>query len=250
VHVYKAYAQDLPFPDNTFHAIITDPPYYDNVYYSVLADFFYSWKRLLFASLAPELFRSHHTDESRELVASAFRTGGADQAHEQYCTELRKAIREAERVLRTEGIFSLVYSHASIRGWQALVQAYRASSLIITSVQPLSIERKARPRAMTSDAVNTCVVFVAHKTNEQKIKATTDGLESTFRGVITPIVSTLRESGWNDDDIGIAAFAQAVGLLANTSGCSDADDMKAFRRLEVALKETLPQFRVTSRGSL
>lgn len=250
VNVQKGYAQALPFPDGTFHAIVTDPPYYDNVYYSVLADFFYSWKRLLFEPIAPELFPSGRTDESRELVASTFRAGSADLAHEQYCTELRKAVGEAERVLRDDGIFSLVFSHSSIRGWQSLMQAYRASSLTITSVQPLSIERKARPRAMTSDAVNTCMVFVAHKSKVKKKKATSKELEATFRSIISPIVTTLRESGWSDEDIAIAAFAQAVGLLANVSGCSDADDTAALRLMEAAVQESIPQFRVTGRGSL
>jgi putative DNA methylase len=250
VRVRKGYAQELPFTDGSFHAVVTDPPYYDNIYYSVLADFFYSWKRMLLANVCPDLFGADRTDCARELVASSFRSGGADAAHRDYCVELKAAVGEAERVLRDEGVFALVYSHASIRGWEALVGAYRPSGLLITSVQPLSIERKARPRAMTSEAVNTCVVFVAHKTRTRRRKTALAGLEARFRQAAEPIWASLRDSGWCDPDIGIAAYAQGVGLLSNCDGCTDADDATALRRLETVLREILPDFRVTARGSL
>src|SRR5206468_11623325 len=99
-------------------------------------DFFYSWKRMLFEGIEPGLFSTPQTDDSRELVASTFRSGDPVKAHEDYCRELGKVILEAERVLRTDGVFSLLYSHASIGGWEALVRAYRPTGLWITSVQP------------------------------------------------------------------------------------------------------------------
>ena len=46
VYVQHATAQDLPFKNETFDAIVTDPPYYDNIFYTVLADNFYAWKRI------------------------------------------------------------------------------------------------------------------------------------------------------------------------------------------------------------
>ncbi len=251
VQVGKGYAQSLPYPDGHFDAIVTDPPYYDNVYYNALADFFYSWKRILFRSIEPELFAASETDSSRELVASKFRHGDGASAHDQYCQQLGFAIQEAERVLKPEGVFSLVYSHGAIRGWQALVQAYRRTNLLVTSVQPLNIERKARPRAMNSNAVNTCVVFVARRTHSPRCAASSDEFNARFRELAKDVFRCLGAQEWSALDVAIAAYAQGVGLLMNVSEITDGvDDMGMLMTFETIVREEIPDFRVSNRKSL
>lgn len=248
--VQKAYAQSLPFDNNFFDAIVTDPPYYDNIFYNALADFFFSWKRMLFAELEPSLFTTQQTDYSRELVASTYRSGDTATAHENYCVELSKAIAEASRVLKPDGIFCLMYSHSSLRGWEAIVRAYRQTDLRITSVQPLSIERKARPRAMGSEAINTCIVFVAHRDKKAKRKATLDNLKKALHEHTQTITTGLNEAGWDAADIGVAAFAQGVAMLANFSSIEKCSDIEALIEFEKIVQSFVSSFRVTNRKSL
>lgn len=250
-NVQRAYAQELPFEDKFFDAIVTDPPYYDNIYYNVLADFFYSWKRVLFESIEPGSFKAEKTDDTRELVASSFRSGEPSKAHEDYCQELGQVMAEAERVLRMEGVFSLLYSHASLGGWEALVRAYRPTGLWITSVQPLSIERKQRPRAMTSEAINTCLVFVAHRGERNKRRRSIESMSEELRQTIAPLIDDLRAAGWHDTDIGVATYAQGVGMLANVAGIAGGkNDTNALRAFGSLVAELVPGFRVTERKSL
>lgn len=215
--VYQASASNLPFNNESFDAIVTDPPYYDNIYYSILADFFYSWKKLLLQRIDPILFSSIATANSGndELVASTIRSGSANKAHVDYCKNLTLALTEAARVLKSDGVMSFVYSHASVGGWVALVQSFRASGLMITSAQPLSIERKARPRAIGSEAVNTCIVFVARKVRTLA-KCSNDDVYRNYGKIIkSGFPSALINSGWRSDDVAWALFAQGIGLLSN-----------------------------------
>jgi putative DNA methylase len=248
--IEQAYAQALPYPDEFFDAIVTDPPYYDNIYYTALADFFYAWKRLLLRSIDPTLFSSQVTDDSRELVASTFRSKTPDKAHEDYCEQLALAMREAERSLKSDGVFSFVYSHSSLKGWDALVQAYRATKFRVTSVQPLSIERKARPRAMSSEAVNTCVTFVAHKSAVNRPTLSLDRLCGELRTVCQSLAPQLLAVNWNEEDTALAVFANGVAMLANTQRLNGATDMDVLRALEKVVKETIPAFSVKDRKSL
>ncbi|MFX1358447.1 MAG: DUF1156 domain-containing protein, partial [Promethearchaeota archaeon] len=208
-------AQDLPFENNYFDAIITDPPYYDNIYYSILSDFFYIWKAILVKKIGIELLEGITTNSEDELVASSYRDGDSDNAYKKYCKQLKLTFNESARVLKKEGIFSFIYSHSSINAWKAIVQSYRHSKFIITGVQPLSIERKQRPRAMTSNAINSCIVFVARKMLKEK---ETFKKESAFKKLIEIMESeytqSLINSGWSEKDIGLAIFAHGVALLS------------------------------------
>lgn len=250
VNVQHATAQKMPFEDNFFDAIVTDPPYYDNIFYSVLADFFYAWKRILFSKVAPDLFASVATDNHSELVASTFRSGNPKDAHLDYVRNLSFALNEAARTLKADGVFSFVYSHSSLSGWLAVVQSFRNSEIRISSVQPLSIERKARPRAIKSDAINTCVTFVGRKGIKKPLRGT-DVLVS-FKNIITgDFAASLLQAGWNASDIGVAMFAQGVGLLSNVSTISDdMTDEEVLEGVEMLIQGVLPSFRVQKRGSI
>ena len=250
-HVQKAYAQDLPFPDKFFDAVVTDPPYYDNIYYNVLADFFYSWKKILLSRIEPSLFSGVSTDCSRELVASKFRSKTVEKAHSDYCIQLTLALCEADRVMKDDGVFSFVYSHSSLRGWEAIVRAFRATSFRITSVQPLSIERKARPRAISSDAINTCITFVAHKTQSKRLPVSIIKLKMQLQECCAELAPQLLAVNWTEEDAALAVFANGVAMLVNAQRVTGtSDDIAALEELEATVHEKFPSFSVQNRGSI
>lgn len=249
--VQHAFAQELPFDDSFFDSIVTDPPYYDNIFYSPLADFIYAWKRLLFEKIEPNIFGTLSTENNRELVASKFRAGTAEKAHQIYCRELTLAIKEACRVLKDDGVFAFIYSHNSLRGWEALIKAYRCSDLCITSVQPLSIERKQRPRAMTSEAVNTCIAFVSRKSNNSKQPIVHKDLEGIMQKIIhSNFTNELLRSGWHDEDVAMAVFAHGVAILANHEHDPSTSDIDRLSHLSHIVGQRFSTFKISSRGSL
>lgn len=251
--ITNASARKLPFPDSYFDAIITDPPYYDNIYYNVLADFFYAWKRLLLKEIEPDLFSKDVTADSGkdELVASKIRSGTSNAAHMDYCAKLAEALDEASRVLKSDGVMSFVYTHASFGGWTALVHAFRKAKLRITSAQPLSIERKARPRAIGSVAVNTCIAFVARQYPTVKRPVRASALIKSFEEMLAcGFAEGLELTGWNCEDAAMALFAQGVGLLANTSGVQGSTDEQILELFEKRIREIYPSFKLKKRSSL
>lgn len=252
ITIKHAHAQQLPFNNDFFDAIVTDPPYYDNIYYSILADFFYAWKKPLLKKLEPELFSKSITDCRYELVASSRRVEEGQSAHEEYCKQLNQAFLEAARVLKKDGVFSFVYSHSSVNGWESVIRAYRQSPFMVSSVQPLSIERKGRPRAVLSQAINTCVAIVARKSSERKIPIMMDDiLYKTQEYVDTFGKQLIDKSGWTQPDAGLAVIACVVGLLANASeiaeSFSDTDVLIAAAKI---VKKEFPEFTIKVRDSL
>lgn len=252
ITIDHAYAQQLPYEDDFFDAIVTDPPYYDNIYYSILADFFYAWKKPLLQKIEPELFSKDITDSRYELVASSRRVEEGQSAHEEYCKQLSMAFSEAARVLKKDGVFSFVYSHSSVNGWESVIRSYRQSEFMVNSVQPLSIERKGRPRAVLSQAINTCVAIVARKSAEIKMPITMDEVLNKTQEYIDTFGKQLIEiSGWTQPDAGLAVVACIVGLLANASEITDfISDTDALLASAKIVKKEFPEFSIKVRDSL
>jgi len=250
-HVEHASAQSLPFKDNTFDAIVTDPPYYDNIFYTILADNFFAWKRLLLKHIEPNLFANESTNFNHELVASSKRSGGGKKAHSDYCENLNKAINEASRVLKDDGVMSFVYSHSSILGWEAIIRSFRYSPMIFTSVQPLSIERKHRPRAMKSDAVNTCMAFIARNSKKEKKSTTLEKVIFAFRKIMkSDFPISLKDAGWCDEDIAIGLMAHGVAIISNVSGIENTEDVVGLIKIENLIREKFPNFKLNKRMSI
>lgn len=252
ITVKHAHAQQLPFKDDFFDAIVTDPPYYDNIYYSILADFFYAWKKPILEKMEPELFSGEITDYNYELVASSRRVAAGQSAHEEYCKQLCLAFKEAARTLKEDGVFTFVYSHSSVNGWEAVLRAYRQSEFFVSSVQPLSIERRGRPRAVLSQAVNTCMTIVARKSKDKKKSITIEDVLKKTRKYSNEFGKFLIEnSGWQQADAGLAVIACIVGVLANAS-CVRGIDSDAAALLQAAkiIKSDYPEFTIKVRDSI
>lgn len=252
ITIEHAHAQQLPFKDQFFDAIVTDPPYYDNIYYSILADFFYAWKRPLLQKMEPELFATQITDYNYELVASSQRVKEGKSAHEEYCKQLGLAFSEAARVLKDDGVFSFIYSHSSVNGWEAIIRAYRQSEFFVSSAQPLSIERKSRPRAVLSQAVNTCVTIVARKSHNPKRPVSLEYILEKTQVYVDEFGKQLIEtSGWTQADAGLAVIACVVGLLSNASEISNSvSDIDALIASAKIIKNSFPEFNIKVRDSL
>ncbi|MDE0478444.1 MAG: DUF1156 domain-containing protein, partial [Gammaproteobacteria bacterium] len=112
--------------DSSIDAVVMDPPYYDNVMYAELADFFYVWLKRTAGHVFPELFRRHLTDKENEAVANAVRfkgeKGAKALAGRDYQERMAAIFAECRRVLRPNGIMTLMFTHKATGAWDALAK--------------------------------------------------------------------------------------------------------------------------------
>ena len=120
--VFRTSATELPYPDNSFDAIITDPPYYDNISYAALSDFFYVWLKRSIGHLYPEHFSGELTPKKKEIVADAKRHGSKENAKRFYEDMMFQSLKEAWRVLKPDSPLVMVYAHKLLRAGQPLLR--------------------------------------------------------------------------------------------------------------------------------
>ncbi len=161
--VRRGDARALPYEEKFFDVIVTDPPYFDNVHYHVLADCVYVWKRLALRGIFDGCFEAECTDGVRELVMNRHVHGDLQAARDDYAQGLLQALSECRRVLKEDGVLSMIFAHSTVEGWATLVSALARAKLDLVAAWPMYVERQHRPRGMRSRAVNTSFVLVCRR---------------------------------------------------------------------------------------
>lgn len=155
-----------PLPDETASVWFTDPPYYDAVPYADLSDFFFVWlKRVLpDHSLLHDPYDSKNTltPKTREAVQNECSLDTEGQAKDRtfYEMAMGTAFSEGQRILRDDGMGSVVFAHKTTEGWEALLSGMIVGGWTITGSWPIATEMGSRLRARDSAALATSVHLV------------------------------------------------------------------------------------------
>src|SRR5262249_12544270 len=133
-------ACELGLPDDSTDIWFTDPPYYDAVPYADLSDFFYVWlKRAL-----PDdpLMREVLTLKDREIVQDESKcVEGRPKDRDFFEERMARAFAEGRRILKDDGIGSVVFAHKTTEGWEAMLSGMIRGGWTITGSWPVSTER-------------------------------------------------------------------------------------------------------------
>ena len=198
-HAERASATAQPLPDDAADAVITDPPYYDAVPYSHLSDFFYVWLRRSIGEQHAGLFTDSQVAKEAEIVV--------DRPHELsnsthdvdfYERELTKAFAESRRVLRPDGVGTIVFASKTTASWEAILKAVVEAGWIITGSWPIDTECEARIAAQGQARLASSVHLVCRpredKAEGQRLNAKAEG------GALQPSAFSLQHSvgDWRD----------------------------------------------------
>lgn len=133
-------AAHIDLPGQSVDLICMDPPYYNNVQYAELSDFFYVWQKRTLHDLYPELFRRRLTNKQDEAVANPVRDGSAPGASATYEQLMREIFAECHRLLKDDGIMTVMFNHKTQEAWATLTRALIESDWTITSSMPVESE--------------------------------------------------------------------------------------------------------------
>ncbi|MCZ7568051.1 MAG: DUF1156 domain-containing protein [Ardenticatenaceae bacterium] len=165
--ILQGSATDLStIPDGSIHAIVTDPPYYDNVMYAELADFFYVWLKRTAGHLYPDWFAAPLTNKDDEAVANPARFANLGRKKQElaardYERKMAAAFREMKRVLRDDGVLTVMFTHKQVDAWDTLATALIGAGFSVETSWPVHTEsehslHQARKNSAASTILLTC----------------------------------------------------------------------------------------------
>jgi len=164
-------AADLSIESESVEAIVLDPPYYDNVMYAELSDFFYVWMKQYLGDVYPEFFTEELTNKHQEAVANPAKfddvvsEGGSKRelAKQDYEDKMTDIFEEMQRVLRDDGIFTLMFTHKMTEAWDTLTKALIESGFVVKSTHPISTERADSLHQKGKNAAESTILLTSEK---------------------------------------------------------------------------------------
>ena len=218
-----------PLPDESVSAWFTDPPYYDAIPYSDLSDFFLVWlKRTLPGHallrdpfdpsnpLSPKLQEAVQ-DETKNV-------NGRPKDRAWFEDTMAKAFAEGRRVLREDGIGSVVFAHKTTEGWEALLSGMIRGGWTITGSWPIATEMASRLRARDSAALATSVHLICRPRSENAGIGDWGQVLRELPKRVADWMSRLQEEGVRGADLVFACIGPALEVFSRYSKVVDAEE--------------------------
>ena len=221
-------AQDTDLPSASVDAIIFDPPYHNNVNYAELSDFFYVWlKRTAGYVLGDSLLAPHLTDKVNEAIASPARFREQAQgsgksasalATRDYENKMAEIFRECRRVIKPDGIMTVMFTHKSTDAWDALTVALIESGFGITRTWPVKTEADSAINIMDRAAARSTILLVCRPRTDNPTPEPWHIVESRIAQAVRADIPTLQDYGLSPVDQYLAAFGPALQVISEHWG--------------------------------
>ena len=203
--------------DESIDAVVIDPPYYDNVMYAELADYFYVWLKRTAGHLFPELFRGHLSNKSDEAVANPTRfqgqKGARMLAEKDYQQRMASIFAECHRVLKRNGIMTLMFTHKATGAWDALTKGLMEAGFVITASWPINTEASGSLHIKDKAAANSTIFLVCrprHGTETAGASQYWEDVEPQVAQAVRARVESFQEAGITGVDLYLASFGPAL----------------------------------------
>jgi putative DNA methylase len=203
--------------DNSIDCVVMDPPYYDNVMYAELSDFFYVWLKRTAGQVFPELFRRQLTDKENEAVANPakFRDqkGAKARAGRDYQERMAAIFAECRRVLKPDGIMTLMFTHKATGAWDALTKGLMHAGFTITASWPINTEAEGSLHIKDKAAANSTIFLACRPRAVLPTDAETqywEDVEPLVAGAVRKRVAEFQAAGIRGVDLYLASFGPAL----------------------------------------
>ena len=221
-------ATNHPLPDETVGVWFTDPPYYDAIPYSDLSDFFLIWLRRALPTspllrdpfdadnpLSPKIAEAVQ-DETKEVH-------GRPKDRMWFEEMMARAFAEGRRVLREDGVGSVVFAHKTTEGWEALLSGMIRGGWTITASWPIATEMGSRLRARDSAALATSVHLVCRRRPDDAPAGDWAGVLRELPVRVAGWMERLQDEGIRGADLVFACIGPALEVFSRYRAVETAD---------------------------
>ncbi len=208
--------------DGSQTLVCIDPPYYDNVMYAELSDYFYVWQKRTLGELWPELYKAELTSKKGEAVTNPARFTSAgmrakELANHDYIVKMEAIFRECLRVLRDDGVLTVMFTHKSAEAWDALGTSLMQAGFSIRTSWPVHTESEHSLHQANKNSVSSTILLVCRKRSarpEKSDRTYFDDLAADIRKAAAEAYKRFAEHGLNGVDLMLSTYGPTLAELS------------------------------------
>jgi adenine-specific DNA methylase len=217
-------ATDLSsIPDGTLHNVTVDPPYYNNVNYAELSDLFYVWLKRSVGGLFPDYFAGELTNKDDEAVANPARfhevvssaAKKRELAEQDYERKMAAAFREMHRVLRPDGVLTVMFTHKRVEAWDTLATALISAGFAIKASWPVHTESEHSLHQAKKNAASSTILLVCRKRDGgDREPVWWEDIQGQVRAVARDKAREYMAQGMRGVDLYISTFGPTLSVIS------------------------------------
>lgn len=206
--------------DGSVTHLAMDPPYYDNVMYAELADFFYVWEKGTVGRVRPEFFREDETDKDNEAVANPARflamgRRKSELADLDYEAKMTAIFAECHRVLRDDGVMSVMFTHKRAEAWDTLGMGLLQAGFTVETSWPVNTEaEQSLHQANVNSAASTIMLVCRKRDSGESQRVFLDDIESEVRTAARESAERFRGYGIEGVDLMLSTYGPALSVIS------------------------------------
>lgn len=221
VTVTQGNAASLQLSAGSVAHICMDPPYYDNVMYAELADFFYVWEKRTLGRLVPQFFVDDLTDKDNEAVANPARFAAMGRRKKEladldYETKMTAIFAEARRVLRDDGVLSVMFTHKRAEAWDTLGMGLLQAGFTIETSWPVNTEAETSLHQANMNSAASTIMLVCRKRDDRGHgnHVYLDDIEQDIRQSARDAAQRFQHDGIDGVDLLLSTYGPTLSVIS------------------------------------
>lgn len=222
VTVYQGSGASLrDVKDGSIAHICMDPPYYDNVMYAELADYFYVWEKRTLGRLVPDYFHDDLTDKDNEAVANPARFASMGKRKKEladldYEAKMTAIFAEARRVLRDDGVLSVMFTHKRAEAWDTLGMGLLQAGFTIETSWPVNTESEQSLHQANMNSAASTIMLVCRKRDDDgnRGRVYLDDIEGEIRDAARVAATKFQHDGIDGVDLLLSTYGPTLSVIS------------------------------------